>query len=462
MRLAPLMGSLLALLSAVGCGGGGAGSTSSSVQIFLTDDMNTGFDHVWVTVDKVQLINQSGAAATVFNGSPGQVVDLRALNGEFLLLGAKGVPAGTYTGMQVFLEQALVVYPAGSTSGTPATFSSAYNFGATQSKLAFSFNAPIAIAGSANLIADFNLAQWKLTGSTVTAVVTQGSDVGLQNSALNVAGMYSGTITSLSGAAPNFHFTLTTGQGTQIAVATSSATGFYASDGSSPTPAPQQSVTVRGAFSVAGNALSATSVRIDVSAPAANRIVGLPSNIDPLGDTFDVTLGSANGFLPGTTVVHVVLAGNFSLFTNVCTPYDTEANFFAALVGSPDNLSIEGTYDPNTSTMTASLIKFIDLSGVEGGFAQIQGTVASSPGIDPNAGTFTLVAVSWSGAVVAQNSSVNVVTTGQTSYMVSGIAANEAAFFSSLKIGMGGVRVLGAYDPVTQTVTATALTIGVM
>ena len=176
------------------------------------------------------------------------------------------MPAGTYTGMQVTLSQSLTLYPTGSTTGTTASFASTYNGNAGQSKLSFAFQSAQVISGTANLYIDFELGQWQLSGSTVSNAVVAGG-AGPADSAGQIGDLYQGTVTSLSGSAPTYTFTIATAGGQSIAVTTSASTGIYDSDGSSPTLAQNQSVSVRGSFSVDANALAATSVRIDVARP---------------------------------------------------------------------------------------------------------------------------------------------------------------------------------------------------
>ena len=173
--------------------------------------------------------------------------------------------------------------------------------------------------------------------------------------------------------------------------------------------------------------------------------------------TLDVTLGRADGFLPVSTVIHVALNQGVETFSSVCLPFDTVSNFFTALTGSSQSLCVEGTYDPTTTTLTATQIKFEDPSGVEGGVVEANGSVLTSPGIDPVHGTFTLGPTTWSGTVLFTNETVYVATNGQTQYMDQQLSVDETTFFSLLTIGATGIRAVGPIDPVTHTLTATLL-----
>src|SRR5437762_31947 len=98
---------LAALAVLVGCGGGSGGSATTGgnvpgnarVGIFVTDDLTADYDHVWVTIKKVEL-QGAGGSVTVYDDAAGRTVDLRALNDagtqKFALLGEASIPAGTY------------------------------------------------------------------------------------------------------------------------------------------------------------------------------------------------------------------------------------------------------------------------------------------------------------------------------------------------------------------------------
>ena len=53
---------LAAGLAACGGGGGGTASGDGSLRVALTDAPSCGFDHVWVTIERVR-VNQSSTAS---------------------------------------------------------------------------------------------------------------------------------------------------------------------------------------------------------------------------------------------------------------------------------------------------------------------------------------------------------------------------------------------------------------
>ena len=102
---------LAAVLAA--CGGGGGGSATvpamGTLKLALTDAPACGFDHVYVTVEKVRVHRSSTAQDTDAGWSeialkPARRVDLLTLtNGALQELGTTPLPAGQYTQMRLVL-----------------------------------------------------------------------------------------------------------------------------------------------------------------------------------------------------------------------------------------------------------------------------------------------------------------------------------------------------------------------
>jgi hypothetical protein len=97
------------LLTACGGGGGGGAAADGSLRVALTDAPSCGYDHVWVTVEKVR-VHQSSTAADAEGGwselvvSPAKRVDLLELtNGVLEELGTTQLAAGQYSQIRLVL-----------------------------------------------------------------------------------------------------------------------------------------------------------------------------------------------------------------------------------------------------------------------------------------------------------------------------------------------------------------------
>jgi Domain of unknown function (DUF4382) len=106
-----LMVSLVAVVAAA-CGGGGSGGTGAplgTLNVSLTDAPTCGYDHVYVTVEKVR-VNQSDTAADEAGGwsevvlaAPKRIDLLTLTNGVLEQLGSTSLPAGKYKQIRLVL-----------------------------------------------------------------------------------------------------------------------------------------------------------------------------------------------------------------------------------------------------------------------------------------------------------------------------------------------------------------------
>lgn len=107
----------LAAAALVACGGGGGSTAQGTLRLALTDAPACGYDHVYITVDKVRVhtsatAQDSDAGWQELTVQPRQRLDLLALtNGVLQELGSLPLPAGQYQQMRLVL--------AGNVAGQP-------------------------------------------------------------------------------------------------------------------------------------------------------------------------------------------------------------------------------------------------------------------------------------------------------------------------------------------------------
>ncbi|WP_048439699.1 DUF4382 domain-containing protein [Caenimonas sp. SL110] len=149
------------------CGGGGGGGSSAAadgtLRVALTDAPSCGYDHVWVTVEKVR-VHQSSSAADADTGwaeitlATPRRVDLLALtNGALEELGSTQLAAGSYSQIRLVLS---------ANSGTNATANAVQPTGGAvtalttpsgqQSGLKLQANFVVASGQTADLVLDFD------------------------------------------------------------------------------------------------------------------------------------------------------------------------------------------------------------------------------------------------------------------------------------------------------------------
>lgn len=107
-----LLSSALATATLVACGGGGGSASTGTLQLAMTDSPGCGYDHVYVTVNKIR-VHQSASATDSDGGwqevtvSTPQKIDLLSLtNGVLQELGSLPMPAGRYEQVRLVLSNA--------------------------------------------------------------------------------------------------------------------------------------------------------------------------------------------------------------------------------------------------------------------------------------------------------------------------------------------------------------------
>jgi hypothetical protein len=451
-KLAQFILLVIALLG-VGCGGGGGGGSTGAqggVGIFMTDDLNTGYSAVWVTVFKVELARQGGGFVTVFDDPNGKVVNLRALNdgsARYAFLGRDTVPAGTYVGMRFTLDKNVRLRPTGSGLTQAREFDDVYinTSNSQQAILSFNFGTPKIVTGATtDLVADFVLASWTENGLKVqNAVVAEGAGTGLTNPSRHEEDRFKGTVTGLSGTSPNFSFTLNLQGGTAVTVNTNTNTAVFNHNGSqNPELANGKRVEVRGTFDPTTRVVVAASVKIKTSGDNddEDEIKGVATVVDANLGTFNVAVDDADGFLPTAWSVLVTTSLNTRYFSHSGVMM-TKVEFFSVLSGGGLRVEAEGTWNSSTNTLAAVKVKLED---------EIDDRQAEAKGLPGNineaAGTFTISLTEWEGFAASSGTQINIVTGGVTRYRgEDGEALTKAQFFAALSAATG-VKAKGVYS----------------
>lgn len=452
---------LACTLFVTACGGSGGGSgagSAATMQLFAVDDMNTGYDHVWVTIDKVDLVGAS-STTNIFDAtsSGGKVVDLRSLHdssgARFLLLGGHSTPPGTYTGINITVSPNLTVVPTGASTGVSATF--AGSSGSTF-VMSLAFPSSTNISSTNKVVVDFNLANWNLSGNSVSATnnafLALGSTATLGDGSRHEPSDYDGSVSGTSGTAPTQTFTLTEGQNS-INVATSASTTITNSDGSAnPTLGDGEKVDVVGTFDTTNNVLNATSIRIHIGGDQSHApmVHGIVSAFDPVANTVTVQLHDCDGFLPTMTSVTINVSSSTTFF-GPSGVTDTHDQFFADLVANTSKVYAMGSL--SGSTFTAAKIQ---LEGSQNGPEQLAVHGAAS-NVNATAFTFDVTPSQWEGDESLSSKVVlHIAVNSSTKFITSGGATDEATFFASLA-SQPNVMVRGTLDKSTMTLTATLL-----
>ena len=445
----------LVLAGCGGGGGGGGGSASGSVNLFLTDDLTATYSSVWVRIFKVELESASGRR-TVFDSAEGKVFDLRALNDgsqRYAFLGKDAIPEGAYTGIRFTLGKTVSLLPTGSANAVSRDFADALlnPSNPNQALLTLSFGAAKQLAGSGNdLVADFVLSSWTDDGTKLSNCVVQDAPTsGLSNPGRHDEDEFKGTVAGLSGAAPNFTFTLNTLNGNTLTVTTDSATSIFNNNGSpNPQLANGKRVEIHGAYSPSTSSIVARSIKIknanEGDGEDPHQVKGLISNVSFDSFTFDVTLGEAEGFIPTSNLVHVTTGAATRFFTHGGVLI-TQGEFFN-LLKTAKRVEAEGVWNAETNTIAAVKAKIEDED--EDHNAEGRGTANT---IDGTAGTFRIQLTEWEGFSASVGTQLNVVTTGSTTYRdANGADVSKEQFFALLP-GSAGVKVEGAYAEGTIT-----------
>ncbi len=441
-------------ISVGGCGGGSSSSRSGNVAVFATDGFRDDYDHVWVTIYKIEVLTASGVSDVVFDDPVGRVIDLKSLRDpsgqRFALLANASVRSGVHTRVRVTIGSTINLVPRGSTIAQSIQVASDVpRDGNGNALLEFALANPHDFsAGNEDVVIDFDLAAFAIANGKVRPSIKHALGAAIRNRNRHEKNRFSGIVSDLSGTPPDTTFILATEGRTRLTVVTNANTRIFNADGS-PNPALSngQRVKVAGTFDADTRKFVATEIRIGVEVEIQEppEVEGAPSNINPVAGTFDVTVSSAEDFMPPSTTVRVVTTAD-TVFRSRGGVRMTSAEFFAALATAA-SVEVQGNYNSSTNTFTALRAKLDDEpSGGEDEDVEVRGNAVED---DSTAGAFTVRPIfEWEG-FLPNNNSVRVQTTASTRFKnLDGSLITKANFFSLFLMGNPGaiqVKVEGSY-----------------
>ena len=451
---------LAAVVSIAGCGGSGGGTPTAGtgrLQAFAADDFRDDHQQIWATIYKVELLDASGAAVTVFEDAVGKSMDLQLLHDNagprFAFLSDVAIAVGTYTQVRLTMGPEITRFPVGSTTGIKTPFAASLTRNAAGNVLYTStLDMPTVIAEgvTSKLVIDFDLPHFVLANGAVTPKVKRGDDSTLSDKSRHHDEDYHGTITGLTGTAPVQSFTLTNGVWkTEVSVDASTVV-FFEKNQSSPALANNLFVEVNGTFDTVTGVLKATKIKIeDKSGGGQNNgrgipeVKGLVTSPSTATRSFTIAITESDDFVPTQSTVNVVVTDT-TVFRAHRGVILTEAEYFTTL-GAVSIAEVKGTYNAATNTLTATLVKSESESDGDddSNEAEAKGRAIS---IDATAGTFTLSPISEFEGFVPGAASVNVIVAAGAEFEDGrGDDTNRATFFAGLA-SANRVTVKGSYS----------------
>ena len=481
VRIRSLAFALGVVIVAAGCGGDGSsvnsgaitnqsmtpnnvsnGPNSGDVGIFITDSLNTKYDHVWVSIKKIELKLAAGGLRTIFDDSRGVGIDLSSLRDDsgpkYRFLNELTLPAGTYVGAQITLAHDAVVFPTNATTGKSLGFANQQD-NAQDATLTVQFDPPKMLGGGHDdLVFDFDLSKWTDDSGKLTAVVSPSLGAGLEDADRNAAVVQDGVIDDIKNDVPAQAITLKKDKAEALSVLTTSATALVTESSDAPLVlAKGQTVEVSGSFDANTRHFDATSIRLeDPKAPVLAQVYGAVASIDTKTDTWTVTPSETRGLIPQSTTIPISLSSSAKFFGSSGLTLSKD-DFFKALSASKSvHLLAEGTYDAAKSAFLASEVRMQDADPQPA--VKVAGVVSNPQSASQ---TFGLTVTGFAGLMTKPGADANVAISPTTTFTdVDGKALTADQFFSALQ-SPKAADVDGVLDTSTGNVLASSVKLSV-
>jgi hypothetical protein len=444
----------------ISTGGGGPNVTpntgTAQSAVFITDDPTTAYSAVWVTIKAVTL---TPGNVTLYNDPVGTTVNLRTLrdnNGAlFQYLGSETVSLGSYTGVTVVLDKNVTLISNNSTTGQAYTFA---NANGSKNTVSVSFNLRNGAKAGDYIVVDFDLAQWAVSGTTVSPILRDGSQSSDIDGTRQVTCAVAGSVSGVSGTAPVQGFALAFGVNNQetLNVATNAGTDVFSSDGApGAILANGQKVVVEGRWDPGNNNFAAAQIRTVPAKPAIVTpvaAVGTPSNVSTKDDSFDVAITRCSGIQPAASAIHVTHAASAKYF-GARGKSIPKAEFLQLLNGA-SSVQVSGTFTASSQTLDGLILQVsnpAETAPVDaGGLASSISTINQS---------FDLTPSEFEGLDADKNSAVHVVFDSKTILTgPAGVSCTASQCLDALSADPKAVVfVSGNYDATTRTITASTV-----
>jgi hypothetical protein len=428
----------LTAIVGAGCGGGGAtslGSNPASLSpqtldsarnasggvtapagatqragVFITGAAPKGYEHAWVTVHKIEVVDTSEKAATIWEDRDGQTIDLGALQDKagprYALVTSAAIPSGrAHTRIRLTVGKAALLYAPKATVAETFLLSDSLprddegrptlSYSLKKARDLGSGNDPIVIAFDPKKMA-LNAGRANLAAFDGSASARQAlGDSGRQEPAL-----FTGTVGDIAKAGSEktgaeTTFTLQESGGKTVVVEVASGVpvtdespapltevkqteGKQEEKAAAPPPpaatiATGKRARVRGTLSLSTKRIIATEIVLRADTPVAKEgeasdatasavpateasVVGEATDVKPEAGSFTLQARQVYGLVPSQSSITVVLGKGAALRSLRSTAPITPEDLLSSLKRPGVQVEASGAFDPITATLTASRV----------------------------------------------------------------------------------------------------------
>src|SRR5579871_370353 len=299
-----------------------------------------------VTLYKIELTTDGTNFTTVYSNPSGLTLNLSSLSTTAELLSSVNVPSGSYTEARVTFSDHVTLVANNGTSTTVAVDPSAGVD--SQGKVAITINTPTsASAGQlSTLVIDFNLAGFKLVGSTIQPTVSVNpAALGLKKLLV----LISGAVTNLT---TGTGFTLQGSDGRTSPVVISSTTSVINEQtGQAASLTNGQTIQLEGTIDTTTHTITANAITVNNGgATTLASASGTVTGINTAGDNFTFSLNRGN-ITPTGSAITVQISGATQFFSKGQSGQAGLSNITAN-----STVGIAGYFDPLTQTLNALVV----------------------------------------------------------------------------------------------------------